>query len=50
MVHQGADLTHASLPLFLDPKHLPNMEMRFYCPQAFLSLDIHFRMDLAESK
>jgi len=31
-------------------KHLPNAETRFYCPQAFLSLDFHCRMDLSELK
>ncbi len=27
-------------------KHLPNVEMRFYCPQAFLSLDSYCGMDV----
>ena len=29
-------------------KHLPNVEMRFYCPQAFLSLDFQCGGDVAE--
>ncbi len=27
-------------------KHLPNVETRFYCPQAFLSLDVQCRHDV----
>ncbi len=29
-------------------KHLPNVEMHFYCPQGFLSIDFHCRMDVSE--
>ena len=32
MDYQGTDLIHVSLPLFLDPKRLPHVELRFYCP------------------
>jgi len=32
------------------PKHLHNVEMRFYCPQTFLSLDFQCRDDVSESK
>jgi len=31
-------------------KHLPNVETRFYCPQAFLSSGFHCRMDVSELK
>ncbi len=31
-------------------KHLPNVETRFYCPEAFLSLVFHCRMDVSELK
>ncbi len=31
-------------------KHLPNVETRVYCPQAFLSLDFQCRDDVFESK
>ncbi len=33
-----------------DLKQLPNVELRFDCPQAFLSLDFHCRMDVSELK
>ncbi len=29
-------------------KHLPSVETRFYCPQAFLSLDVQCRDDVSE--
>ena len=50
MVHQGADLTHVSLQLFPDAKHLPIVEARPYCPQAFAGLAFHCRMHVAESR
>ena len=28
--------------------HLPNVETRFDCPQAFLSLDFHCRTEMSE--
>ena len=31
-------------------KHLHNVEMRFYRPQAFLSLDFQCRDDVSETK
>jgi len=31
-------------------KHLPNVETRFYCPQAFLSLDFQSRDDVSGLK
>ena len=31
-------------------KHLHNVETRFYCPQAFLNLDVHCEMDVSELK
>ncbi len=31
-------------------KHLHNVETRFYCPQAFLSLDFQCRDDVSELK
>ncbi len=31
-------------------KHLPNVETHFYCPQAFLGLNFHCRMDVSELK
>ncbi len=34
----------------LNLKHLHNVEMRFYCPQAFLSLDFQCRHDVSELK
>ncbi len=36
---------HASQAML---KHLPNVETRFYCPQAFLSLDFQCRDDIFE--
>ena len=39
----------ATIPCILSGrllKHLPKVETRFHCPQAFLSLDFHCRMDL----
>ncbi len=32
----------------LSLKHLPNVETRFYCAQAHLSIDFHCRMDALE--
>jgi hypothetical protein len=29
-------------------KHLPNVKTRFYCPQAFLSLDFQCKDDVSE--
>lgn len=29
-------------------QHLPNIEMHFDCPVAFLSIDFHFRMGVFE--
>ena len=36
--------------LLVDLKHLHNVEMRFHCPQAFLSLDFQCRDDVSELK
>ena len=31
-------------------KHFPNVEPRFYCPQAFLSLDFQCKDEISELK
>ncbi len=41
---------HTSGPYALHLKHLPNVETRFFCPQAFLSLDFQSWDDVSELK
>ena len=36
--------------LLYNPTHLSNVERRFYCPQAFPSLDFQCRDDISEFK
>ncbi len=38
------------LPDLQELKHVHNVETRFYCPQAFLSLDFQYRDDVSELK
>ena len=33
-----------------EQNRLPNVENRFYCPQAFLNLDFHFGTDVLDLK
>ena len=41
---------HACMVVQRELKHLPNVEACFHCPQAFLSLDFHCKMDVSELK
>ncbi len=49
--HRRSHAKSAGTPLLcIDLKHLHSVETRFYCPQAFLSLDFQCRDDVFELK
>ena len=47
--HNAVSLVHSNCLEREVVKHLPNVGTRFYCPQAFLSLEFHCRIEVSEN-